>query len=235
MNFDPFQPGAWPGLSNEMQQAAGAIYAGQGVNPNKFFVRPHAYFHRIDYAAAGAATLNLFNVNPAPFVCNLPIQGTIANETAFRLDCVRVRPITGIVSVSNYTRAAGGSQLGANLTAFPNAEEVRTIMENGALTISVGDKNIVDNQFDLTRFPAGRGFSMSTAAATTTGSTNAEAAQFSNGQPDSSNGQWWRPGFMILPGKRIQGQIVWPGTLAVTTGFQIVVELCGLLVSPSNN
>lgn len=228
-----FQPGAWPGLSAEMQMAASAIYAGQGVDPNKFTVTPTTFYHRQDYAAAGQTQLNLFNVAPAPFICNLPIQGTIQNETFFRLDCVRVVVQTGITAAATYTRAANGAQIAATVNPLTVGEEIRTIMEGGALTISVGDKKIVDGVYGLTKFPAGGGLNFSPALSGTAAA--AEVIQFNNGVPDSSNGYWFRPGFGVLPGKPITGSLNWQAALAVTTVFQIRVELCGLLVRPSNN
>lgn len=226
-----FDPSAWPGLSGTMQGAAASIYAYEGVDPNKFFVRPVTYFHRVEYPTAGQTTLNLFNVAPAPFTCNLPVQGTIQNDTALRVDCVRVKFITGMTNAG--ARAANGAQIAATVNPSVVAEELRTIAENAALTIKVGDKNLVDSVLGLDKFPAGGGLSFSPALSGTAAA--AQVVQFNNGTPDSANGYWLRPGFMILPGKPITGAINWQAALTVTTAFQIRVELCGLLVGPSNN
>lgn len=230
MNFDP---SAWPGLSSTMQQAAAAIYAYENADPNRFFVRPYTYYHRVDYATTGHTALNLFNVAPAPFTCNLPVQGTIQNETAFRVDCIRVKPITGMTTAG--ARAANGAQIAATANPTTVAEELRTIIENGALTIKIGDKLLVENVLGLEKFPAGGGVALNAALANTNTSTVNQALQFNNGAPDTANGYWLRPGFMLLPGKPITGQLTWQAALTVTTAFQIRVELCGLLVSPANN
>jgi len=225
--------GRWPGLSPVMAQAAQKVMSNKTPDPNKFFTRPHVFFHRVDYAAVGQTSLNLFNVSPAPSVCNLPVQGTIQQETFFKLEHIRVIPQTGIAGANAYTRVAAGSQIAAAVTPLTVGEELRTILEGGSLTINVGDKRICDSIYGLTKFPAGGGLNFNSALSGTAAA--AEVIHFNNGTPDSGNGFMFRPGFAILPGKPISGQLTWQAALAVTTLFVLRVELCGLLVSPSNN
>lgn len=233
----PKAAAAWPGLSGNASAAARTLMNGKVPNPSAWFARRKSFFHRIDYATGGQTSLQLFNVAPSNNVCNLPVQGSLGAETFFRLDSVHVIVQSGITAAATYTRAANGAQIlrgASGASVVTNTEEIRTILEGGSLTIKIGDKNVIDNEYDLTRFPGYNGFKVNSAAATTTSTMEVVSALFNNGCDNPDNCWKLKPYFPVLPQKTIRGELNWQAALAVTTAFVLRVELQGVLLTPSN-
>lgn len=226
---------SYPGLSPRMSEAFDIVMQGKQPNPNQFFTRRHKFFHRVDYNTTGATAIQLFNVNPAKWICNLPVQGSIAVETAFKLEAVRIWAEVGITSAATYTRAAGGAQgAAAAVTNVTNFEEIRTIFQGGMFTLQIGDKKPVDQLYALQSFPQGGGMDAAPALSTTAGTTSMGVTAFNNGQAHALNVFQMKPPFPLLPGKVINGLLEWQAALAVTTAFIIRVELDGVLLTAAN-
>lgn len=247
-----FKPAAtWPGLSPEGTQAAQQVMAGRIPNPNRWRTRKHKFYHRIDYPAAGAVSLSLFNVQPTDFICNLPVSQQLGAEQFFKATCVRIVPETGITSASNGTLLSNAAaQTAANnhqstyRTALPATndsvpqmiEDLRQVFSAGALTIKVGDQPLVDNQVGLHNFPAGSmPFASGAYAGTTTANTTFLTMLFNNGDPSNLNGWFLSPAVPILPQKRISGSINFQTAVPVSQAFVLRVEIEGTLLVPANN
>lgn len=244
------QRAAYPGLSQAMSAAADLVMKKQQPDPNRFHTRRHKFYHRVDYVTGGQASLSFFNVAPAKWICNLPLQGNLAQEQFFRLDAVRVWAETGITAAATYTRAAAGANIAGSAAAatgvtttqvqLANAEELRTIFQGGMLTVNIGDKKPLDQIYSLNSFPQGGGSDVAAALAAASNSAttafNYEASVVvNNGSPSVANVYSLNPPFPVLPGKVISATMEWQAALAITTAAIIRVELDGVLCSPANN
>lgn len=231
--------GTWPGLSDQMQEAASFIMNGRTPNPNVFNTRKHIFYHRADYATGGATSFKFFsNVAPSDHVCNLPTQGMLGAEMFFRLEVIRFKVETGVTSVANPTRVGAGAQAtshATNNTVLPMIEELRTILQQGLIFLRVGDRKVVDGVHGLDRFPQGSGVDAAAAVATNSATTLAtHMALLNNGQAHVSNGYVLNPKFALLPQKIIDMEVRFQAAMTVTTAFVLKAELEGTLVTPGN-
>lgn len=248
----PKSASSWPGLSGAGSAAAQMVMAGKLPDPNKWNVRRHKFFHRVDYAAAGQTSIQLFsNVSPSKFICNLPVQGSLPAETFFKLEAVRVTPETGVTSASNNaattnaatTDAVNGHQsISRAATAQSTVdtvagviEDLRQVFAQGILTIKCGDRKIVDEVYGLHNFPSGSQVTVDGSyGGTTTANSNRETMLFQNGDPRNDNAWKLTPAFPILPQKQISGLLEWQAAFAVNDAFVLRVELEGVLLTPAN-
>lgn len=236
----PAQGATWTTLSPALHNAF--IELGRtGRNPSfdKFNVRRHVLWHRVPYVTTGTTgptSLDFFNANAAVGVTNIPQQGRLDTETAFWVQYIRVGILTGVDAAG--ASQAAGAQIVAGLTSVPVAEALRTIIQNGTLSVRVGERDLLGpgGVYGLNNFPTGSNFYADVALETTATTTTAYAVNCTNGLPHANNGFACTPWFPILPNKRISGNIVWPGgiTTPANTNISIVLGLEGLYISPAN-
>lgn len=240
----------WPGLSVPGTAAANDVMNGRLPDPNRWRVRRHKFYHRVDYAAAGATSIQLFNVAPSDFICNMPAQGQLGAEQFFKTMAIRIVPETGITSAANGatttnavgTDAANGHQSTTRTSALTTVDTVAGVLEDlrqvfaaGSLTIKYGDQPVVDAQFGLHNFPAG---SMPTAdlaySAGQAANTTLLSAIFKNGEASNTNGWFLTPAVPLLPQKPVRGELRWQTAVAVSDAFVLRIELEGILLTPAN-
>lgn len=230
----------WPNLSMAMTVAAQELMNRRLPDPNKFRVRPHIFYHRVDYPSAGtAAQLQFFNVQPAQFITNLNGAQGLPSDTFFRMDSVRIAFEPGTTSSATYSALAATALSTAGVstnTVAPIVELLRLIIQGGAVTLKIGDFVAIDGIYSLSRFPMGpTGLAGSVGFSTNSATTlKTDVALVANGD-GSVDGVYSFPyGFPVLPGKQISGFLQWQAALALGAVCPIRYELCGQLLSPAN-
>lgn len=228
--------GLWPQLTPQTGEAFMQLAKGGLPDPNRYVVVNSNYYHRQAYGTAGANQLTFFNTQYTDGTCNL--QGnTVPTERPMLLQNVRLT--VQDVDVAGARIAAGSAFLwsatasATSPSPFLRAEEIRTILQAGRVTIRVGDLEIV-NAFGLTRFPSGGGINADATSATNAAATGAYlGANVNNGIPAVFNQYTFAYPVPILPGVPITFQINW-GTLltATTAGFTLMAELAGPSLIP---
>lgn len=220
----------WPNLSPATSDALSQLMRGQVPDPNRFFVRPANFFHRIAYPQAGTASpLVFFNVAATPFVTNMPQASQLATESALLLTSIRVTLETGLALDGSRVAAHSlflTTSAGATATI---AEEVRTIMNAGYVTLKIGDR-IIDG-YSLTRFPSAAGVDGFGALCGTNASPGG-GVNATNGTPVAGNEYRLSVPLPVLPGKSIVGNVTFQSALSVTSAATVIrMELGGQLLS----
>jgi hypothetical protein len=219
----------WPGMTKDTSAQFTRVGRGLPISrPNQFAQVHQRLYHVLDYATGGATQLNFFAANMAQHVCNVN-NGMLPDERPFWL--------TGVCVTFQDATAAGvrsGNQLNAAaITSLARAEEVRTILQCGLLSLSVADREILHVQ-DLTHFPSDGGYHVSAAAVSYASATAGSVATGNNGEPIAGNRFRLPQPYAILPGKIISCKLLWQSALSITTAGRIKVELVGESIMPLN-
>lgn len=232
---------SWPGLSPAMSAAAKMLMERKLPDPNRFRVRPHTYFHRLDYPNGGTASpLNFFNVQPTQFICNLNGGSGLPNDTFFRLDNVRIAFEPGVTAAATFTANASSALLTAGATTNTVAafvEALRVVVQGGLVNLKIGDFVAIDGVPSISRFPQGApGVSGSVGSSTNSATTlKTDMALVSNGNGGLDAVYSFPYGYPVLPGKQIAGSLLWQAALTLGA-FTVPIryELNGQLLSPAN-
>lgn len=219
----------WPSLTAATSEQFARIGRGLSVsNPNQFAQIHMRLYHIVAYGTGGSTQLNFFNVGAQQHICNVN-QGVLPDERPFWLTglCVTWQDLDA-------TGARSGNQLNAAaITSYARAEEVRTILQAGMVTLKIQDRLVLETQ-DLTHFPSDGGFHVSSSGISFASATASSAATFNNGEPLAGNRFKFPQPFAILPGKSIACTLNWQTALSVTTAGRIKVELVGESLAPLN-
>lgn len=229
----------YPGLSKTVQQVFEAV--GRGANPTQFYdrivVRRAQFYHRVNVAAAAAASLIFFNTTPTPGTTNWN-QAGLPLENGFWLRSLRFVPEGDNTLAGAVTANAEelDDALAATPVAWTFAEQVRRMFQQGIVNLTVGTRKIVDSQFGLENFPQGSGLDIMAAGlgGTTTATNIGAAAVINNGIRDASNTYdlGWIP---VLPQKPVNLTVDWlASTPSVGVQFVIGAVLDGWLIYPQS-
>lgn len=213
--------GIWPALTEETGAEFARILRGLPLSqPNKFIQTQRQYYHRQTYAAAGQTSLQFFNVAPQDFICNLPVQGSVANDMPFALTSIAVTMEHLDTAGAKVPGAA--SSAAAATTSLSRFEEVLAALQGGELEFQINGRSLFRTR-DLTMFPSGGGIDGFGA----TGVTAGAATHGNNGAPLYANQNVFRAPIVILPGQQIRVNCYWQQALALTTASAIRVTLIG--------
>jgi hypothetical protein len=199
------------------------LNTGRVSNWNKFTAKRVRYSHRVNWTQNNPLSLDFFNVQPAPNVCNLPTTGTLLQDQALALQAIRVTIIPTPAVVT-----------GTAAVAVPEA--CRNLIQNGTFLLRVGDRDVVTSAgvIGLDAFPSGGGPSIDAAFA---GTGPFLAYNVVNGLPVASNAWQCSPWFPVLPGRQIAGRVTWPAAYdaGASNVINCRVDLEGVLITPANN
>jgi hypothetical protein len=197
---------------------------------DQFTIKRHRFYHRQAYTTAATVALTFFNVAQADYVCNMPGNGQLPNDTGFWCTGVHVGFITGITAAGAVD--AAGIEIDDTEGPMTLASQVIPLIKTGSLTLKIGEKVVVDKVYGLHLFPEGGGVEVDAAACTTDATSNAWSTVLRNGQAFSNNGWPIEPAYPFMPGRTIRAELNWQAAHTITTAIlNIVVSLDGYLVT----
>lgn len=223
-----------PGISQSLHDVAQLVMQGRmsEINRDQFVVRRHTYFHQI--AFAGAQTMQLFNVNYDPFVCNLPNPQQFAQEELFLLQAPRVVLPKGI-DANSALAASLNSVFEADAsvtTAVALQRSIESVMYAGTWNLNIGKRQLLKDQPGLLRYPAGQGIDGFGWGMTTTASRTIGGQVQNNGAPVVGNAFPAEP-YLVLGNERIDSQLTFKSAIAPASTFPIRFELEGIVITPA--
>lgn len=239
-------PSQWPGISSELTGVAGACLRGQidpASNLGTWRIRRKQFYHRLAYAAAGATSFSFFNVNPSTGVSNWPSPNGLNNESVFIMTALSFR-VDANTTVAGAAQAANNPAVYSATPAtagepFDIAAELDAIYRNGLVTLRIGDFNLIDGEYGLSRFPQGGGscgaFAFGGVDSDLAAGAFGGAGVVTNGVPAANNVYRFTPQYPILPQKPVLLTLQFLAALSL--GAQpgtILAEMDGLYISPSN-
>lgn len=200
------------------------------------------FYHRVAYGAAGATSFSFFNAGQTKYVTNWPTANGLQNETVFIARSLKFFPeisndidaaavAAGDPGVYDATPATAGEPLDL-------AAEWDRILRNGLVTLKIGDYNIIDGEYGLTRFPSGGGpcaaFAFGGVDSDLSAGAFGGAAIVNNGVPAAGNVYTFSPAAIIVPQKIVDLKVEFKTALAVGSAFVIRAELDGDYIAAAN-
>lgn len=160
---------AWKRISNQPQDqfdtdaaimwAGGHVAAGDMYvfNP-QYTVRRRFFSHVLSYPAAGTTNpFTFFGVPEQQFVCDMPGGGNgLPTNSLFMLDGVSFGVCPFLQADGTLIGAGLPGVLGA-ASPFAWAGELACIYEDGLVNMTIGERNVIENQLGLKFFPEGAG------------------------------------------------------------------------------